>query len=70
METLRNIATAYYNLLKDKKYESTDERIKICQNCEFSKYFVSVLYCQICNCPIAAKSRLEKNTCPKNKWSK
>ncbi len=62
------IATGYVNLARGKKYEFTDDRVRVCQKCEFNYWLGRILFCSICKCPIPAKARVKENTCPKNLW--
>lgn len=65
---VRQIATGYTNLIRGKKYEFTDDRVRVCQKCEFNYWLGRKLFCSICKCLIPAKARVEENTCPKKLW--
>ena len=48
-----------------------DQRIAVCNDCEFRKYneITDIYYCGDCGCPLKGKiySPVEKS-CPKQKW--
>lgn len=64
------IAIGYTNLVRGKRFEFTNERIRTCQECEFNYWIRQTLWCSICKCYIPAKARVKENTCPKKKWRK
>ena len=64
----KNIIKGFTALATGKKYEFTDSRIKICRNCKDNYWIGKTLWCSICKCNIPAKSRVESEGCPKNKW--
>lgn len=43
-------------------------RQSICNRCEYKSDF-PYKRCQLCNCPIATKSRSQKESCPLGKWN-
>ena len=65
----KNIAVGYTNLVRGKKYEFTDDRVRICQKCEFNYWIKRTLWCSICKCFIPAKARVKDEKCPKGKWN-
>lgn len=66
----KNIAVGYTNYTRGKKFEFTDSRIRICQKCEKNYWIKKTLWCSICKCFIPAKTRVEKEKCPLDKWEK
>jgi len=66
----RNIATGYTNLVRGKKYEFTDDRVRTCQKCDKNYWIGRTLWCSICKCFIPAKARVEDEKCSLGKWSK
>ena len=72
---IKHIAQAYTGIIIKKmtgkevmKYEFTDNRVRICQKCEFNYWMGRTLWCSICKCFIPAKTRIENENCPKGKW--
>ena len=67
-----SIVIGYTNLARGKKYEFTDSRIRICQQCKPPKghnYWIGrTLWCSICKCYIPAKARVKDEKCPLGKW--
>jgi uncharacterized paraquat-inducible protein A len=55
----------------DEQQHIADQRIAVCNTCEFRKYndITNHYYCGSCGCPLAGKvySPVEKS-CPKDKW--
>lgn len=46
-----------------------DERLSICQSCEYIKKPESLLkYCNICLCSLELKTRMDNARCPLGKW--
>lgn len=66
----RQIATGYSNLVRGKKYEFTDGRVRICQGCKSKYWLGKKLFCSICKCFVPAKARVKESTCPLGKWEK
>ncbi len=64
------IVEGYSNLVKGKRFEFTNERIRVCQKCGKNYWIGKKLFCSICKCFIPAKARVEENTCPEKKWRK
>lgn len=65
----KNIVKGYAALVRGKKYEHTDERIRICRTCKGNYWLKRTLWCSICKCYIPAKARVKNEKCPKNKWA-
>lgn len=65
---VRQIVAGYINLVRGVKYEFTDDRVRVCQKCDYNYWLGRVLFCGECKCPIPAKARVKENTCPKNLW--
>jgi hypothetical protein len=55
----------------EKQQKIADQRIAVCNTCEFRKYndVLDYYYCQSCGCPLSGKiySPQEK-PCPEKKW--
>jgi len=69
----RNIVAGNVRVLRGKKFEFTDDRIRTCQVCEnkdLKKWLLRTLWCSICKCFIPAKARIEKEKCPLEKWER
>ncbi|MEW5694218.1 MAG: hypothetical protein AB1765_13100 [Candidatus Hydrogenedentota bacterium] len=45
-----------------------EERIKICEACEYKMYTAGILRCQICKCIMPIKARLLMFHCLKQYW--
>ena len=52
--------------------ELADERVKVCDSCEFKKFSSTlwIFYCSACGCPLDKKIFSPENSCPKEKWKK
>ena len=67
-------ATEYNILMENLKAEGRrhiEEAHKICASCEHVVTVNGAKRCSFCCCPIFFKvvgTKLEKSTCPKNKW--
>ena len=66
----KQIVEGYGNLIKGKKYEFTDERVRKCQKCKYRYWIKKTLWCSECKCFVPAKARVKENTCPKGLWEK
>lgn len=64
----KHIVQGYAALLRGKKYEFTDDRIRVCQVCEWNYWICRSLWCSVCKCFIPAKARVEAEDCPKGLW--
>ena len=58
------VASWWYNEVLDKKLK--EERLKICNDCEF--YNWSLRMCDECGCFMPFKSLIVKMKCPVGKW--
>ena len=70
---IKNITKGYTKLVTDtvgltEKYEFTDERVRMCQNCDKNYWIKKTLWCSICKCFISAKTRVRGEECPLGKW--
>jgi len=63
-----NIVKGNINVVRGKKYEFTDDRIRICQGCEKNYWVGRTLWCSICKCFIPAKATIKEEKCPLDKW--
>ena len=63
-----NIVRGNINVIRGKKYEFTDGRVRICQKCEKNYWVGRTLWCSICKCFIPAKARVKEEKCPLDKW--
>ena len=66
--TLTHIAQGYSRLVRVKKYEFTDDRIRVCRKCDQNYWIGRALFCSICKCFVPAKARVEGAKCPLGKW--
>lgn len=71
----RNIVKGFAALATGKKYEFTDDRVRICQECDRNKWWFGLLFCRECKCFVPAKARVppgeaeaEDEKCPLDKW--
>ncbi len=65
---VKQIAEGYGNLIRGKKFPFTNERVRVCQNCELNYWIGKKLFCSECKCYIPAKARAHENTCPAGRW--
>ena len=70
VKRVRQIATGYSALIRGKKYEFTDDRVRVCQKCDYRYWIGRTLWCSICKCFVPGAARVKDKTCPKNKWAK
>jgi putative sterol carrier protein len=78
MSKLKQIAEGWKNNLTPAQFldkrikEVADERISICEQCEFhSKYHFKIrpdAYCTNCGCTLSAKTKCLTCECPLKKW--
>lgn len=57
--------------LKEMIEKTSQERLSICQPCEFNttpERIVNWSRCQVCGCPLKQKSKSLHSECPKKKW--
>lgn len=65
---VKQIAEGYGNLVRGKKYEFTNERILVCQKCQYNYWIHRSLWCSLCKCYVPAAARSKDKKCPKNLW--
>jgi len=70
IKTIKNIARGYTALALNIKYEFTDDRVRVCQKCDYGYWIAKTLWCRICKCSVPAAARAKDKKCPKNFWSK
>lgn len=76
MVNLLEIAQAWYSVANHTPEQKAlaDERLAICDGCEFKKFseLVKMFKCDACGCPLKAKvySKRGPAACPKGKWPK
>lgn len=61
---IKSIKNFNYKILNPK------DRLKICNECNFSTKTFLGLRCKICGCFLSAKARMENEECPLGKWRK
>lgn len=78
----KHIAIGYTNLVRGKKFEYTDRRIRVCQKCDWSYWIHRNLFCKLWlrrfgrtiwpdpKAFVPARARVENEKCPKNNWLK
>jgi len=66
--TAKQIVQGWTALARGKKYEFTDDRVRVCQDCEDNYWLGRTLWCSICYCAIAAAARVAEKDCPKGRW--
>lgn len=64
---MKEIFRGVYNHHIKGETELSEERMKICKECEFSTKSIVGLRCTICTCPCKYRTKSNKN-CPKDKW--
>lgn len=72
MDSIKNIASGWFNVVKDKlgilKPEvkiKAENRLKICSTCPQRKGDS----CGVCGCPLIAKCRSMESNCPIGRWT-
>ena len=59
--------------LKEEIEKVAEERLKICETCEFNSKFHKTLrpdkHCTVCGCTLVAKVKCLSCDCPKDKWN-
>lgn len=63
-----NIAKGYTALAIGKKYDFTDDRVRVCQKCKRGYWIGRALFCSLCKCFVPAKARAQGEKCPLGKW--
>ena len=66
--TTKHIIQGWTALAMGKKYEFTDDRVRVCQDCDDNYWLGRVLFCSLCKCPIATAARVEAKECPRDRW--
>tara|TARA_R110002050_G_scaffold174266_1_gene307214 strand:- start:142 stop:327 length:186 start_codon:yes stop_codon:yes gene_type:complete len=60
----------FFNFKKEeennKKKYTSQERIKMCEECE--KFFHPTRQCKVCFCFMDIKTKMKNKTCPEGKW--
>ena len=69
-KTIKNMVVGYTKVIRGKKYEFTDSRVRICQKCQMNYWVKKTLWCSLCKCFIPAKARVKDEKCPIDKWDK
>lgn len=59
-----NVLKDYIYLLDEDTKARSQSRLLICDTCEFRKIGI----CIKCGCSVIAKSMVEEEHCPENKW--
>lgn len=49
-------------------YTLSEQRIKICDECEDLKISLSIKRCGVCQCVLKVKTLFKSQECPKGKW--
>lgn len=70
MNKVKEIATAWKNVLvgSDRVKALAEQRIDICNTCEFKAEQIGIPVCGVCHCPLLGKTHSPENSCPKEKW--
>lgn len=67
LNIIRAWGTSYF--ATDKQKQMAEERMEVCNSCEFIKEIAIGHICGKCLCPISKKVySLKFNDCPKKKW--
>ena len=66
LDRLRNLANEITNDLSIASDAVIEERIAICESCEF--YFKSTTNCKKCGCFMKIKTKFKAMSCPIQKW--
>ena len=59
-----NLLMSSLKMLSKKKRELYNKRYKICQSCDY----LDKSFCKICGCFVKAKTKVDKEECPKKYW--
>ena len=66
---IKNIILGWYFYFRGINYEVTQERLSVCNACEFSKKISKKhSICSSCGCFIQMKIRVADERCPMYKW--
>ena len=73
---IKNIVHGFTSLALEKaagvkflKCEYTDDRIRICQKCDYREWRGRTLWCKVCGCFVPAKARVANEKCEKGYWN-
>jgi len=64
MKKIKHILTGWFLVLIFWDSPKAKKRRAICKTCPSRLLFI----CSECGCPLAAKSRVDEEECPLNKW--
>jgi hypothetical protein len=66
---IKNIILGWYFYLFGINFEKSQERLVICNVCEFKEQITKKhSICSKCGCYILAKTRVQDEQCPEQKW--
>jgi hypothetical protein len=65
---MKNIIEGHVNELIGINQDLFNERIVICNDCEYKGKKPYGKICQLCGCRLEAKLRVDKERCPIEKW--
>ena len=68
VKQITNIITGWYRRLSGKKYDFSENRLKICMKCSYKEEFLGEEYCSCCGCPIRSKVLVEDEICLDGRW--
>jgi hypothetical protein len=68
MKKIKNILTGWFLVLIFWDSPKAKKRREVCKTCTHLKGWFWFVYCNDCGCPIIAKSRIDEEECPLNKW--
>ena len=60
----KNIAEGWKNVVTGKNKDISENRMSVCDRCEHK----SMGACNICGCPLIAKTKVLQESCPLSKW--
>lgn len=71
MDKLSIIIEGWKNVLVGKNFDiqEAQRRAEICAKCPFMEERLGLAICTKCGCPLAAKTKSMRSTCPINKWN-
>ena len=66
------IIVAWFNVITNRNKKIAKERYDVCKTCphRMTLDFVDIELCNMCGCPLIAKTRSEKNSCDLKKWKR
>lgn len=69
LNKLKNIILGTYYNICNKYSDLANERLPICNNCEYKIPLSSnISMCDQCGCILESKARVKLEKCPLNKW--